>query len=81
MAETETKFQSRGFSHHKRYKLPPGQWPKALVQDTFPDSDGVMRQVLVRSATGVFRRDVRKLCLLEEELLKSIEESMEKDET
>lgn len=40
-----------------------------------------MRQVLVRSATGVFRRDVRKLCLLEEELLKSIEESMEKNKT
>ena len=40
----------------------------------------IVRQVLVRSATGVFRRDVRKLCLLEEELLKSIEESMEKDE-
>ena len=58
-----------------------GQWPKALVQETFPDSDGVVRQVLVGSATGVFRRDVRKLCLLEEKLLKSIEESMEKDET
>jgi len=32
----------------------------------------------VKSARGVFRRDIRKLCLLEEELLKSIEESMEK---
>ena len=71
MAETETKFQSWGF----------GQWPKALVQEMFPDSDGVVRQVLVRSATGVFWRDVHKLCLLEEQLLKSIEESMEKDET
>ena len=60
---------------------PRGQWPKALVQETFPDANGVVRQVLVTSATGVFRRDVRKLCLLEEELLKSIRESMEKDET
>ena len=65
----------------KDTNIPRGQWPKALVQETLPDSDGVVRQVLVRSATGVFRRDVRKLCLLEEELLKSIEESMEKDET
>ena len=65
----------------KDTNTPRGQLPKALVQETFPDSDGVVRQVLVRSATGVFRRDVRKLCLLEEELLKSIEESMEKDET
>ena len=65
----------------KDTNIPRGQWPKALVQETLPDSDGVVRQVLVRSATGVFRRDVRKLCLLEEDLLKSIEESMEKDET
>ena len=62
----------------KDTNIPWGQWPKALVQETFPDSDGVVRQVLVRSTTGVFRRDVRKLCLIEEELLKSIEESMEK---
>ena len=65
----------------KDTNIPRGQWPKALVQETFPDSDGVVRQVLVRSATGVFRRDVRKLCLLEEELLKSIEESIERDKT
>ena len=65
----------------KDANLPRGQWPKALVQETFPDSDGVVRQVLVKGATGVFRRDVRKLCLLEEELLKSIEESMEKNKT
>ena len=38
-------------------------------------------QVLVRSVTDVFRRDVHKLCLLEEELLKSIEESKEKNKT
>jgi hypothetical protein len=35
----------------------------------------------VKSATGVFRRDIRKLCLIEEELLKSIEESTDKDKT
>lgn len=66
----------------KDVNVPRGHWPKALVQETFPDCDGVVRQVLVRSAAGVFRRDVRKLCLLEEELLKSIEESsMEKNNT
>ena len=65
----------------KDANLPRGQWLKALVQETFPDSDGVVRQVLVKSVTGVFRRDIRKLCLLEEELLKSIEQSMEKNQT
>ena len=49
--------------------IPRGQWPKALVEETLPDSDGVFRQVFVRSANGVFRRDIRQLCLLEEELL------------
>lgn len=65
----------------KDANLPRGQWCKALVQETFPDSDGVVRQVLVKSTTGVFRRDIRKLCLIEEELLMSIEESTDKDKT
>ena len=55
---------------------PRGQWPKALVQEVFPDSDGVVRQVIVRTASGTYRRDVRKLCLLEEEIVKSIEKQM-----
>lgn len=44
----------------KDANLPRGQWPKALVQETFPDSDGVVRQVLVKGAAVVFRRDIRK---------------------
>lgn len=65
----------------KDTNLPRGQWPKALVQETFPDSNGVVRQVLVKGAGGVFRRYIRKLCLLEEDFFKSIEESMEKART
>ena len=60
-------------------RSPRGQWPKALVEETLPDSDGVVRQVLVRSANGVFHRDIRKPCLLEEELLKKFEEQEIKD--
>lgn len=48
---------------------PRDQWPKALVKQIFPDSDGIVRRVIVRTAEGVYQRDVRKLCLLEEELL------------
>ena len=59
--------------------IPRGQWPKALVEETLPDSDGVVRQVFVRSANGVFRRDIRQLCLLEEELLKKFEAQEIKD--
>ena len=51
--------------------LSRGQWPKGLVGQTFraPDSEGMVRQVVVRIADGAYRRDVRKLCLLEEQLL------------
>ena len=65
----------------KDANLPRGRWPKALVQEIFPDSDGVVRQVLVKGAAGIFRRDIRKLCPLEEDLLKSIEDSKEKPRT
>ncbi|XP_013410717.1 uncharacterized protein LOC106173924 [Lingula anatina] len=42
-----------------------GQWPKGLIEETFPDKYGHVRQVIVKTAKGRFRRDVRKLCLLE----------------
>ena len=50
-----------------------GQWPKALAEETLLDCDGVVHQVFVRSANVVFSRNIRKLCLLEEELLKKFE--------
>ncbi|XP_077997089.1 uncharacterized protein LOC144450360 [Glandiceps talaboti] len=42
-----------------------GHWQKGIVEQTYPDRYGVIRQVLVKTATGRLRRDVRKLCLLE----------------
>jgi hypothetical protein len=50
-----------------------GQWPKGLVEQVFPDTDGVVRRVMIRTADGVYQRDVRKLCLLEEKLMKCVE--------
>ena len=45
---------------------PRGQWPLAMVEETFPDSNGHVRQVVIRTANqSRYRRDVRKLCLLE----------------
>lgn len=54
--------------------MPRGQWQKALVEKNFPDSEGIVRQVTVRTADGVYRRDIRKLLLLEKKLLSRIEE-------
>ncbi|XP_070566927.1 uncharacterized protein [Ptychodera flava] len=45
---------------------PRGYWLKGVIQHTFPDRYGNTRQVIVKTANGVLRRDVRKLCLLEE---------------
>ena len=45
---------------------PRGGWPIAIVEEVFPDERGSVRQVVVRTRNGKFRRDVRKLCMLEE---------------
>jgi hypothetical protein len=42
-----------------------GQWSKALVEETFPGSDGIVCEVRIRTSTLSYQRDVRSLCLLE----------------
>ena len=42
-----------------------GMWPKAIVEETFPGPDGRVRVARVRTVNNTFKRDVRKLCLLE----------------
>ena len=44
------------------------------MERTFPDSEGIVRQLIDRTAEGVYRRDIRKLLLLEEKLRSRIEE-------
>ena len=44
------------------------------MERTFPDSEGIVRQLIVRTAEGVYRRDIRKFLLLEEKLRSRIEE-------
>ena len=45
---------------------PCRRWPMAIVEEVFPDERGSVRQVVVRTRNGKFRRDVFKLCMLEE---------------
>ena len=44
-----------------------GRWPKGLIEEVFPDTEGIVRRVTVRTARE--QRDVRKICLLEGNLL------------
>jgi hypothetical protein len=46
-----------------------GRWPKELIEEVFPDTEGIGRRVTVRTANGVYQRVVRKICLLEGNLL------------
>ncbi|CAL8088177.1 unnamed protein product [Calicophoron daubneyi] len=46
-------------------KCPRGKWPKGLVVEIYPDDQGYVRQVDIRTTGGVIRRDIRNLCLLE----------------
>ena len=46
-------------------KTPRGRWPMGLIEEVFPDSKGYVRHVKVKTAASVYKRDIRKLCLLE----------------
>lgn len=68
--------RSKWVQHSKNFNLgdlvlvinestPRGSWPKALVEEIFPDKFGLVRRVRVRTAKTSYIRDVRKLCHLE----------------
>ena len=42
-----------------------GQWPKGIIEETYPGPDGVVRSARVRTESSSIVRDIRKLCLLE----------------
>ena len=46
-------------------KTPREQWPLAIIEETYPDKCGNVRQALVRTSKSKVKRDVRKLCVLE----------------
>ncbi|KAL1447687.1 hypothetical protein WDU94_003524 [Cyamophila willieti] len=42
----------------------PHYWPLGVVTETFPGKDGITRVVSVRTAKGIFKRPVVKICIL-----------------
>jgi len=44
-------------------KTPRGCWPMVLIEEVFPDSHGHVHSVKAKTATSVYRRDIRKLPL------------------
>ncbi|XP_041449666.1 uncharacterized protein LOC121404392 [Drosophila obscura] len=48
----------------KDENLPPMKWPLARVVELLPERDSVARVAVLKTATGITRRAVNKLCLL-----------------
>ena len=42
-----------------------GHWSMGLIEEVFPNSNGKVRRVKVKTASSHLMRDIRKLCLLE----------------
>ena len=43
---------------------PRGKWPLGKITKTFPDSDGLVRTVLVKTESGIIKRPISKLALI-----------------
>lgn len=44
--------------------LAPLQWPLGIVEEVFPNKDGVVRRASVRTKQGIFQRPTVRLCPL-----------------
>jgi len=42
----------------------PLQWPTAVIQETHPGKDGVIRVVTIKTPKGLFKRSISKICPL-----------------
>lgn len=56
----KAKLQGGRFSVFRRQKLSCGQWPRALVEQTFPDHEGICRQ---NSGRSVLQRCTKALSI------------------
>ena len=42
-----------------------GQWPKGIIEETYPGPDGMAHSARVQTESSSIVRNIRKLCLLE----------------
>lgn len=48
----------------KEDNVPALMWPLGRITEVYPGVDGVVRVVNVRTPRGIFKREVRKICIL-----------------
>ena len=51
-----------------KFETPRGCWLEGVVNQVYTGPDGLIRQVLVNTNSGLLKRDIRYLCLLKEVL-------------
>lgn len=44
--------------------VPPTQWKRGRIIQIFPGKDGLVRSVLIKTATGHYERSVARICVL-----------------
>ena len=54
--------------------VPRNKWPLGLVKATYPGTDGLVRSVQLKTASGLVDRPVSKVCLLEANLVNQQQE-------
>lgn len=48
----------------KDENLPPTQWKLGRIAELLPGKDGCVRNVMIKTAKGAFKRPIQKLCIL-----------------
>lgn len=48
----------------KEDNTPPGQWALGRINATHPGSDEIVRVVTIKTATGLLKRPITKICLI-----------------
>lgn len=48
----------------KDERLPPSHWKLGRIAEVMPDAKGVVRNVIIKTENGAFKRSVQKLCIL-----------------
>ena len=45
--------------------IPRNEWPLGVITECTTDEDGLVRTVEIKTSSGVIKRDIRRICLLE----------------
>ena len=50
--------------------IPRNEWPLGVITECTTDEDGLVRTMGIKTYSGVIKRDIRRICLLEGEDMK-----------